>query len=71
MARFASAASHSLVVITHVHASAAKLWRQYEDISSPEAALVKDFDKLEMIIQVAWCLAALIGNLITPRCRHT
>lgn len=27
------------------------LWHEYEAQSSPEAALVKDFDKLEMIIQ--------------------
>jgi putative hydrolase of HD superfamily len=28
------------------------LWREYEAGTSPEALLVKDFDKLEMIIQV-------------------
>jgi putative hydrolase of HD superfamily len=27
------------------------LWHEYEQQSSPEAHLVKDFDKLEMIIQ--------------------
>lgn len=27
------------------------LWHEYEAQSSPEAALVKDFDKLEMILQ--------------------
>ena len=28
-----------------------ELWEEYETQSSPEAKLVKDFDKLEMIIQ--------------------
>jgi putative hydrolase of HD superfamily len=27
------------------------LWREYESQSTPESHLVKDFDKLEMIIQ--------------------
>ncbi len=27
------------------------LWHEYEDQSTPESHLVKDFDKLEMIIQ--------------------
>ncbi len=30
----------------------AELWHEYEAAASPEALLVKDFDKLEMIIQV-------------------
>jgi 5'-deoxynucleotidase YfbR-like HD superfamily hydrolase len=30
----------------------AELWREYEDQSTPESHLVKDFDKLEMIVQV-------------------
>jgi hypothetical protein len=29
-----------------------ELWNEYEAGASPEALLVKDFDKLEMIIQV-------------------
>lgn len=29
----------------------AELWREYEANSSPEAKVVKDFDKLEMILQ--------------------
>ncbi|CAN1811569.1 5'-deoxynucleotidase HDDC2 [Linum perenne] len=28
-----------------------QLWKEYEDNSSPEAKLVKDFDKVEMILQ--------------------
>ncbi len=32
------------------------LWREYEGASSPEALLVKDFDKVEMIVTVGcWC----------------
>lgn len=27
------------------------LWEEYEDASTPEALLVKDFDKFEMIMQ--------------------
>lgn len=27
------------------------LWQEYEDVSSPEANLVKDLDKFEMIVQ--------------------
>ncbi|CAI0427699.1 unnamed protein product [Linum tenue] len=30
----------------------AQLWKEYEDNSSPEAKMVKDFDKVEMILQV-------------------
>jgi putative hydrolase of HD superfamily len=30
-----------------------ELWREYEDATSPEACLVKDFDKLEMILQAS------------------
>jgi 5'-deoxynucleotidase YfbR-like HD superfamily hydrolase len=30
----------------------AELWHEYEAAASPEARLVKDFDKLEMILQV-------------------
>jgi hypothetical protein len=33
----------------------AELWREYEAQSSREAHLVKDFDKLEMIVQVMGC----------------
>ncbi|CAL1358578.1 unnamed protein product [Linum trigynum] len=29
----------------------AQLWKEYEDNSSPEAKMVKDFDKVEMILQ--------------------
>ena len=29
------------------------LWREYEAQATPEAHMVKDFDKLEMIIQVS------------------
>lgn len=28
-----------------------QLWNEYEDNSSPEAKIVKDFDKVEMILQ--------------------
>lgn len=31
----------------------AGLWQEYEAGASPEALLVKDFDKLEMILQVS------------------
>lgn len=29
----------------------AQLWQEYEDASTPEALLVKDLDKFEMIVQ--------------------
>ena len=29
----------------------AELWREYEENSSPEAKVVKDFDKVELILQ--------------------
>lgn len=29
------------------------LWQEYEDASTPEALLVKDLDKFEMIVQAA------------------
>ena len=31
----------------------AELWEEYESCATPEAKLVKDFDKLEMILQAA------------------
>lgn len=43
----------SNLVLTQV----GSLWREYEAGQSPEARLVKDFDKLEMIIQV--CLTRM------------
>lgn len=36
---------------TRAAADIAALWREYEDGATPEAQLVKDFDKLEMIVQ--------------------
>lgn len=33
-------------------ADVSALWREYEDQATPESHLVKDFDKLEMIMQV-------------------
>ncbi len=42
------------------------LWREYEAASSPEALLVKDFDKLEMIMQVSnstWVLVLLFWRV--------
>ena len=30
-----------------------ELWEEYESCATPEAKLVKDFDKLEMILQAA------------------
>lgn len=36
---------------THAAQEVDVLWHEYEAQSSPEAALVKDFDKLEMILQ--------------------
>jgi putative hydrolase of HD superfamily len=36
-----------------VGAEVAALWREYEAGATPEAALVKDFDKVEMILQAA------------------
>lgn len=47
-------ASRSLCLLLPGCSSAvevASLWHEYESCSSPEAQLVKDFDKLEMIIQ--------------------
>jgi hypothetical protein len=35
-------------------AEVAELWREYEAQATPESHMVKDFDKLEMIIQVGW-----------------
>lgn len=29
----------------------AELWREYEENASPEAKVVKDFDKVELILQ--------------------
>jgi len=29
------------------------LWQEYEDVSTPEAMLVKDLDRFEMIVQAA------------------
>ena len=39
------------------------MWREYEEGKSPEALLVKDFDKLEMIIQVNRLTRALVKRL--------
>jgi len=36
---------------TNAAREVAELWREYEAQSSPESHLVKDFDKLEMIVQ--------------------
>ena len=40
-----------------------ELWNEYEAGSSPVALLVKDFDKLEMIIQVSVLLVHLQAQM--------
>ncbi|KAF3494410.1 hypothetical protein DY000_02057129 [Brassica cretica] len=39
------------MVTSHNAEEIAELWREYEANASPEAKVVKDFDKLEMILQ--------------------
>ncbi len=38
------------------------LWREYEEQTTPEAQLVKDFDKLEMILQAGTARGAARGG---------
>ena len=47
------------------------LWEEYEAAASPEALLVKDFDKLEMIVQVwIWSFCLLLDRILRPSVGH-
>ena len=59
-----------------------RLWREYEDRSSPEAKLVKDFDRFEMALQaddyeragshadLSEFFASVRGKLVSPNVRE-
>ncbi|KAH0912768.1 hypothetical protein HID58_036089 [Brassica napus] len=50
-AKHLNTCANSWVEEKEVAEEIAELWREYEANASPEAKLVKDFDKLEMILQ--------------------
>ena len=49
---------------TTAAAEVEQLWSEYEEGTTAEAQLVKDFDKLEMIVQVRACMRVDRGWLL-------